>query len=177
MYVLIVDGVIKSGGKCKDVMKKSKILKGKEGIAFCRAILSGQPEECPWEKNTPFGAYCSAGASRGSLKPCNAVGKEWDDHDIECCMRFAWRFSSIFSGRAESIQTSEAGALQGDATGCMNALRWGLLESLAGIFDVKLPAETLQEQNLTGEFMCPALIYWSNRPMLLPEEKDGAPAG
>ena len=170
IYVLMFDGAVKQGRSCKEVMKQARQWSGDQGVAFCEAVIKADPRLCPWEGSEFPGAYCRAAAGRGRLSACENEGLGWeeDGKDVKCCRSFAWRFTGLFTGSSKPDTAPEAGALEGKSVGCMNALKWGLLESLAEVFEVELDEPSLSKEEQFGEFICPALIYWSKRPMPLP---------
>ncbi|MFH1437794.1 MAG: hypothetical protein ABIJ56_18950 [Pseudomonadota bacterium] len=170
IYALMIDGAVRQGRSCEEVMKQGQRWSGDSGVAFCEAVIKADPKLCPWEGSEIPGAYCRAAAGRGRLSACEDEGLGWeeDGKDVQCCRSFAWRFAGLFTGSSKPDTVPEAGALEGKSEGCMNALKWGLLESLAEMFEVGLAEPSLSKEEQFGEFICPALIYWSKRPMPLP---------
>jgi len=166
LYVLIMGKAFIENKPCSKVMAEARTLKGEEGVKFCEALVRGDPDACPWDEAEPRGAYCAAAALKGNIRACGKVKIGWEEKKKRCCEIFAWRMSWLPSGSGE-IEIPEAGALKGDQAGCMNALRWGLFESLASAFDVPLEGDHPAAAELGGEFLCPVLIYWTEREMTL----------
>jgi hypothetical protein len=164
IYLLIMGKAYTQTRPCSKIMTEARTMKGEEGVRLCEALVGGDPDACPWDQADPRGAYCAAAAIKGNIRACDKVKIGWEEKKKRCCEIFAWRMSWLPSGSGE-IEIPEAGALKGNEAGCLNALRWGLFESLAPLFDVPLEGDHPSFGELGGEFLCPVLVYWTERDM------------
>jgi hypothetical protein len=164
IHVLIMGRAYVKNQPCGKVMAEARTMKGEEGVQLCEAVVRRDSDLCPWDESDPRGAYCAAAASKGNIKACDKVKIGWEEKKKRCCEIFAWRMSWMPSG-LDGTAVPEAGALKGNEAGCMNALRWGLFESLALAFGVPLEGDHPAVEELNGEFLCPVLVYWTEREM------------
>jgi len=166
LHVLVMGKAFIKNQPCSKAMAGARSLEGEVGVKFCEAVIRQDEDACPADDSEPLGAYCAAAARKGNIRACSKVKIGWGDKQKRCCEIFAWRMSWMPAGSSE-VEIPEAGALKGDEAGCMNALRWGLFESLAPVFEVPLEGEHPAAGELYGEFLCPVLVYWTQREMTL----------